>query len=132
VQFDPVQINGKMYEPSQANNFYIFPAIGLAIIVTEAKHVPNEIFIEAARALADQVTPGQLEKGMLFPPQGRIQASSIDTATKAAEKIFDLGLARVKRPSSVKDLVTSSLYTPVYEEEQTNSSTPKLAYTAAD
>ncbi len=115
VQFDPVQINGKTYQPSQANNFYIFPAVGLAIVVTEAKHVPNEIFIEAARALADQVTTDQLDKGMLFPDQGSIQTSSVDTATKAAEKIFDLGLARVERPSSVKGLIVSSMYTPQYK-----------------
>ena len=75
VQFDSVEIKGKTYEPSQANNFYIFPAVGLAIVATEAKHVPDEVFVEAARALADQVTSGQLEKGMLFPPQRDILTS---------------------------------------------------------
>ncbi len=132
VQFDPVQINGKTYEPSQANNFYIFPAVGLAIVVTEAKHVPNEIFIEAARALADQVTPDQLEKGVLFPSQGSIQASCVDTATKSAEKIFDLGLARVKRPNSVKGMITSYLYTPEYPKAHATTRASEHAYAAAD
>ena len=118
VQFDPVQMEGKIYEPSQANNFYIFPAVGLAIVATEAKHVPDEIFIEAARATADQVTSGQLEKGMLFPPQSDILNISIQTAVKSAEKIFALGLARVPKPDTVDHLINSLLYKPAYADER--------------
>lgn len=116
VQFDPVVINGKTYEPSQANNFYIFPAVGMAIVATEAKHVPDEIFITAARAVADQVSDEQLAKGMLFPPQSQVQKSSHITAVKAAERIFDLGLARVERPDTVERLVTSIQYTAQYPD----------------
>ncbi len=114
VQFDPVQIDGKTYEPSQANNFYIFPAVGMAIFATEARHVPDEIFIAAARATADQVTAEQLEKGMLFPPQANVQQVSIETAISAAEKIFELGLARVEKPFSVDQLIGSLEYKPKY------------------
>ncbi len=114
VQFDSVQIDGKTYEPSQANNFYIFPAVGMAIFATEARHVPDEIFIAAARATADQVTAEQLEKGMLFPPQANVQQVSIVTAVAAAEKIFELGLARVEKPSSVDQLIGSLEYKPKY------------------
>ena len=114
VQFDPVQIKGKTYYPSQANNFYIYPAVGLAVVATEAKHVPDEIFIEAAKALADQVTKEQLDKGALFPQQSAVQETSIKTAIKCTQKIIDLGLARVKKPESVEDLVTSLLYKPEY------------------
>ncbi len=114
VQFDPVQMDGKTYEPSQANNFYIFPAVGLAIVATEARRVPDEIFIEAARATADQLTSEQLEKGMLFPPQGDILNVSIKTAVKSAEKIFALGLARVPKPDTVDHLIGSMLYKPAY------------------
>ena len=116
VQFDPVQMEGKTYEPSQANNFYIFPAVGLAIVATEAKRVPDEIFIEAARATADQLTSEQLEKGMLFPPQGDILNVSIKTAVKSAEKIFALGLARVPKPDTVDHLIGSMLYKPAYAD----------------
>ena len=118
VQFDPVQLDGKTYQPSQANNFYIFPAVGLAIVTTEAKHVPDEIFIAAARATADQVTSEQLDKGMLFPPQGDILDTSVKTAIESAKKIFELGLARVQQPKSVDDLVRASLYKPEYPAER--------------
>ena len=114
VQFDPVTIDGKTYEPSQANNFYIFPAVGMAIVATEAKHVPDEIFIAAARATADQVTDEQLGKGMLFPAQADVQKASHVTAVKSAERIFELGLARIPTPESIEKLITSLEYVPVY------------------
>src|SRR5262249_849856 len=64
VQFAPVHLDGKTYLPSQANNLYIYPAVGLAVYATKAKRVTDEMFIEAAQATADQVTPEQLKLGM--------------------------------------------------------------------
>jgi malate dehydrogenase (oxaloacetate-decarboxylating)(NADP+) len=75
VQFPPVHIGEQTFLPSQANNLYIFPAVGMAIYATNAKRVTDEMFIEAARAVADQVTPEQLKLGMLFPPQSDILES---------------------------------------------------------
>src|SRR6201998_1944545 len=37
VPFPPVQLNGQTFLPRQANNFYIFPAVGMAIFATQAK-----------------------------------------------------------------------------------------------
>src|SRR6201998_363145 len=48
VQFPPVQYNGQTFLPGQANNFYIFPAIGMAVFATQATRVTDEMFIEAA------------------------------------------------------------------------------------
>ena len=48
VQFPPVHYNGNTFLPGQANNFYIYPAIGLAVYTTNAKFVTDEMFIEAA------------------------------------------------------------------------------------
>jgi malate dehydrogenase (oxaloacetate-decarboxylating)(NADP+) len=72
VQFPPVHSNGQTFLPGQANNFYIFPAVGLAIYATEAKRVPDEMFIEAAAAVADQVPEDLLKQGCLYPPQSNI------------------------------------------------------------
>ena len=53
VQFPPVSYGGRTFLPGQANNFYIFPAVGMAIYATQAKRVSDEMFIEAAHALAE-------------------------------------------------------------------------------
>ncbi len=114
VQFDNVVLDGKTFEPSQANNFYIFPAIGMAIVATEARHVPDEVFLAAARATADQVTAEQLGRGMLYSPQANVQAAAHITAVHSAKRIFELDLARVAKPESIDDLITSLEYKPQY------------------
>jgi malate dehydrogenase (oxaloacetate-decarboxylating)(NADP+) len=116
VQFPPVKLNGKTYRPGQANNFYIYPAMGLAIFATEAKQAPDALFVEAAKALAAQVDQGGLAKGMLFPPQKDILAVEVKTAVAVANKVFELGLARVDKPADVAAWVQSLLYKPEYAE----------------
>lgn len=120
VPFPPVHLDGKTYLPSQANNLYVYPAVGLAIHVTKAKRVTDEMFIEAAHAVADQVTPEQLKLGMLFPPQSNILATEIKTAERVAELVFTRGLAGVPRPKDLHAFVKSHLYTPAYPSVATS------------
>jgi malate dehydrogenase (oxaloacetate-decarboxylating)(NADP+) len=114
VQLPIVHLNGHTYVPSQANNLYIFPAVGLAILATNAKVVTDEMFIEAAHAVADQVTEEQLKLGMLFPPQSEVLEVAIHTATRVAKLAFDSNLAQVARPDDIEALVRSHVYTPSY------------------
>jgi malate dehydrogenase (oxaloacetate-decarboxylating)(NADP+) len=114
VQFPPVRIDGKTLIPSQANNVYIFPAIGMAIYATQAKRVTDEMFIVAARAVADQVTRQQLEEGMLYPPQANLLDVELTTAGKVAELIFARGLARVDKPADANAFIRSHAYEPQY------------------
>jgi malate dehydrogenase (oxaloacetate-decarboxylating)(NADP+) len=118
VQFDPVNLNGKTYLPGQANNFYIFPAVSLAVYATEAKRVPNELFIEAARAMADQLSQTMLEQGVLFPPQKDIVKVEVQTAIAVAKKVFELDLARVKKPADISIWMRSLLYYPDYVQSK--------------
>ena len=114
VQFPPVHLDGRTYLPSQANNLYIFPAVGMAIYATNAKRVTDEMFIEAAHAVADQVTPEQLKLGMLFPPQSNILEVEVQTAARVAKLVFDAGLARVDRPANMEAFIRQHLYKPEY------------------
>jgi len=114
VQFPPVHIDGKTFLPSQANNLYIFPAVGMAIYATNAKRVTDEMFIEAAEGLAEQVNPEQLKLGMLFPPQSNILEVEILTAARVAKLIFDTGLARVDRPANLEEFIRQHVFKPEY------------------
>jgi malate dehydrogenase (oxaloacetate-decarboxylating)(NADP+) len=116
VQFPPVSYGGQTFLPGQANNFYIFPAVGMAIYATQAKRVTDEMFIEAAHALADQLTPGQLEQGLLFPPQSNILETEIKVAARVARVVFDNFLAGVKQPDDYEAFIRSHVYKPEYRK----------------
>jgi malate dehydrogenase (oxaloacetate-decarboxylating)(NADP+) len=124
VQFPPVHLNGKTFLPGQANNFYIFPAIGMAIFATQASRVTDEMFIEAARGVADQVPADLLKQGLLYPLQANILETEIQTAARVAKLVFDLKLARVERPSDMVTFIRRHVYKPEYH---TQAPSPKKA-----
>jgi malate dehydrogenase (oxaloacetate-decarboxylating)(NADP+) len=114
VQFPDLTVNGKTFHPGQANNFYIFPAIGLATYVARPKRITDELFIVAAEASADQVGPILREKGMLFPSQANILETEVTTATRVAAFMFEKGLAQVERPRDIRAWIEGQLYKPEY------------------
>ena len=116
VQFDPVSLNGITYLPGQANNFYIFPAVGMAIYATQASRVTDQMFIEAASAVADQVSPDLLNQGLLYPRQENILETEIKTASRVAKLVFDSGLARVERPQDYEAFIRQHVYKPEYKK----------------
>ncbi len=114
VQFPDVMLDGKTFHPGQANNFYIFPAMGLAIYATKPKRIDDRMFIAAARGSADQVGQAERNRGMLFPPQNDILETEITTATRIAEHIFEHGQATVSRPDDIRAWIKAMTYKPVY------------------
>ena len=114
VQFPPVHLNGQTFLPGQANNFYIFPAVGMAIFATQAARVTDEMFIEAAYGVADQVQPELLKQGLLYPLQSNILETEIQTAARVTKLVFDSGLARVPRPADMVAFIRGHVYKPEY------------------
>ncbi|MGA7323482.1 MAG: NAD-dependent malic enzyme [Rhodomicrobium sp.] len=114
VQFPPVQYNGQTFLPGQANNFYIFPAIGMAVFATQASRITDDMFIESAHAVADQVPDNLLKQGLLYPLQSNILETEIQTAARIAKLVFDAGLARVKRPPDLLAFIRRHVYKPEY------------------
>lgn len=112
--FPPVSVGGQTFIPGQGNNVYIFPAMGMAIYVTEATRVTEEMFIVAAQGVAEQVSEESLAKGLIYPPQSQILEASLHVACKVAEYIYDQGLARAPRPKDIEAEIRAKAYRPVY------------------
>ena len=112
--FPSVEFEGKTFVPGQGNNVYIFPAMGLAIYATGATRVTDEMFIIAAKAVAEQVTDQSLAIGLIYPPQSKIFEASVHVAIRVAEYVFDQHLASVDRPKDVAALIKESVYRPAY------------------
>lgn len=116
VQFPDVTVGSKTFHPGQANNFYIFPAIGLAVYATRPDRIDDRMFIAAAHGSADQVGEDDRRAGMLFPRQTNILETEITTAVRVAEHIFDRGLATVDRPDDIRAWIEAMVYTPTYDQ----------------
>ena len=102
--------------PGQGNNVYIFPAMGMAVFATEATRVTEEMFIVAAKAVAEQVTEENLAAGLIYPPQSRILEASLHVAERDRRAHFRQGAGRVPRPDDVGALIRARAYRPVYQE----------------
>jgi malate dehydrogenase (oxaloacetate-decarboxylating)(NADP+) len=110
--FPPVDYAGRTLVPSQCNNAYIFPAMGLAIYVTRARRVSDEMFLAAAYALAGELSSADLAAGLIFPPLSSIQQTQIRIAQRVAEVTFAQGLASIEQPRDVSAFVEAQLYSP--------------------
>uniref|UniRef100_A0A8C0TZX8 Malic enzyme NAD-binding domain-containing protein n=1 Tax=Cyanistes caeruleus TaxID=156563 RepID=A0A8C0TZX8_CYACU len=62
-----------------------FPAgVALAVILSSVRHISDKVFLEAAKALAEQLTDEELAQGRLYPPLSNIREVSIYIAVKVS------------------------------------------------
>ncbi|MGE5612009.1 MAG: NAD-dependent malic enzyme [Bacillota bacterium] len=112
--FSPVNLDGHIFVPGQGNNAYIFPGVGLGVVASQAKHVTNSMFLQAAQTLAAMVSPADLEQGRLYPPLHNIREVSVAIATAVAEEAYRQRLARVRKPKDLGALIRAKMYEPQY------------------
>ena len=112
--FDPITLGDQHFVPRQCNNSYIFPGVGLGAIVSGASRITDDMFMAAARVLADLVSPEDLAQGSLYPPLRDIREVSARIAAAVATIAYDEGVALGTRPGDVLAQVKSSMYEPEY------------------
>jgi malate dehydrogenase (oxaloacetate-decarboxylating)(NADP+) len=112
--FAPVTRDGRTLASGQANNSYIFPGVGLGLLVSGARRVVDPMFFAAAHALADCVTEGDLAAGRVFPLQDRMRDVAAAVATVVAGVAFEQGLATRPHPADIGAAVRAAMYVPEY------------------
>ena len=112
--FDPVDLGKQRFVPRQGNNSYIFPGIGLGAIAVRSTRITDEMFMAAARALADMVTQADLDQGSIFPPLKVIREVSAHIAAAVASVAYRNGLARVPQPPNLLEFMKAQMYEPRY------------------
>jgi malate dehydrogenase (oxaloacetate-decarboxylating)(NADP+) len=114
--FPAASVKGRHFVPRQGNNSYIFPGVGLGLVVTRATQATDAMFMAAARTLAATVSETDLAQGSLYPPLSAVRHVSAQIGAAVAEVAFANGLARIERPSDLLALVEGAMYDPQYPE----------------
>ena len=114
--FAPVQLNGHTLVPRQGNNSYIFPGVGLGAIASGARLITDNMFMSAARTLANLVTQSDLDQGSLYPALPRIREVSAHIAAAVAQIAYQHVLAAGSVPNDLLAHVQSQVYDPRYCE----------------
>ena len=114
--FAPVQLNGHTLVPRQGNNSYIFPGVGLGAIASGTRLITDEMFMSAAKTLANLVTQSDLDQGSLYPALPRIREVSAHIAAAVAQIAYQHNLAAGPVPNDLLAHVQSHVYDPCYCE----------------
>jgi malate dehydrogenase (oxaloacetate-decarboxylating)(NADP+) len=112
--FAPVIRHGRVHITGEANNSFVFPGVGSALLLSGARRVTDELFLAAARALAAQVTDADLDQGRIFPAVNRMREVAHAVATAVATVAYDQGLATKPRPVDMSAATACAMYTPAY------------------
>ncbi len=113
-QYPDVTFNGKQYRIGQASNSFIFPAIGLAAMLSKIQTLTDEMFNAAAHALAGCVGKADLDSGIVYPRVKDIQNVAVRTAIGVLKLITEknphIGLKR----EDLHEVVRSNIWKPMY------------------
>uniref|UniRef100_A0A8C0H186 Malic enzyme n=1 Tax=Chelonoidis abingdonii TaxID=106734 RepID=A0A8C0H186_CHEAB len=108
--------DGRSFRPGQGNNAYIFPGVALAVILSGVRHISDKVFLEAAKALTDQLTNEELAQGRLYPPLSNIKEVSIYIAVKVMEFMYANNMAfHYPEPADKKQYILSKVWSYEYE-----------------
>jgi malate dehydrogenase (oxaloacetate-decarboxylating) len=103
--FPPIMRNGRQFRIDQTNNAYVYPGVGLGAITVKARHISDEMFLAAARTIAEFSPARRDPNANLLPPLVELRKLSYHVAVAAAKQAQDWrGLCRKRSwaPLSVR------------------------------
>jgi malate dehydrogenase (oxaloacetate-decarboxylating)(NADP+) len=95
----------KVYYPSQGNNMYVFPGIGLGAILSQASAISDNMIYTSAVALANTLTEEEKSAGLLYPRLSRINEVSTRISAEVMKEAVKEGISKNKE---VIDLVNTN------------------------
>jgi malic enzyme len=112
--FADVHYEGVRHVIGQANNVFVFPGVGLGVILSEMRTVPNDVFYAAAKALAASIGDERLKLGALFPDQSELRKISARVAAAVIRHGGEHKLGRPIPDAEVEAVVHASMWFPDY------------------
>mgnify|MGYP002759799155 CR=1 FL=1 len=112
--FQPVEWAGRSYKIAQCNNSYIFPGIGLGVIVSQASRVTERMLMASARALAESAKAGEM-----LPAMRDVQVVSKKIALAVALAAQADGVAAVQDERALREAIEAMFWEPRYRSYET-------------
>jgi len=114
--FKPVKYKGKLLYPTQGNNMYIFPGLGLGVTTCRATRITNKMLYKAALALASFTTSEDLKLGRVYPSIQEIRKVSEAVAFEVCKTAMEEGLATNTKMTmgNILSLIQKEMYYPAY------------------
>ncbi|KPI23668.1 malic protein NAD-binding protein [Actinobacteria bacterium OV320] len=118
--FPPVTVDGREVPVAQANNVYVFPAIGLAVTASRATRVTDRMMVAAARAVGDcaaRFAPQDSEASApLLPPLREMRDAAREIALAAAAAAIQDGVAPKATQEELRTAVEAAQWSPAYAQ----------------
>jgi malate dehydrogenase (oxaloacetate-decarboxylating) len=111
--FEPVDVDGRKVRIGQGNNAFVFPGVGLGVLISEAREVTDGMFAAAADALAREVAEEDLRAGSLFPSISNLRRITGLVAEAVIRRSAEEGVAR-NVPENPAEAVAAAMWEPVY------------------
>ena len=112
----PVEHHGTKFEIGQANNFLVFPGLGLGVIVAGAQRVTKGMLEAAAKAVAGEADP-TAHGAALLPNVKNLRALSAVVAESVYAAAHIDGVA-TKKPDNVVQAIADTMWLPCYDGGQ--------------
>lgn len=112
--FPPVVFEKRIIHIGQCNNAFIFPGVGLGVIASGARRVPDELFVAAARALAEFSPAMHDRAASLFPALEEVRKVSRRVAIAVGLEAERLGVARAAGREELERRVDEKMWVPRY------------------
>jgi malate dehydrogenase (oxaloacetate-decarboxylating) len=109
-----VDHGGRRYRIGQANNAFIFPGVGLGASAVEARWVPDEVFVAAARALVECTGASPRPGDPIYPPLSRLREVSRAVGVAVGAALVDAGAAPPLARADIESRVAGAMWTPEY------------------
>jgi malate dehydrogenase (oxaloacetate-decarboxylating) len=115
TEFPPVSLKGRTFKIAQCNNFYIFPAVGLAVRASNAKRVTDRMMVAAAEALGNFSLEDDVNAdGELLPPIENMRDVAIQIAVMVGLQAQQDGVAQVTSEQELRERVQQRFWIPQY------------------
>ncbi|MFC9914160.1 NAD-dependent malic enzyme [Streptomyces sp. NPDC127197] len=113
--FPPLKLDGREVPVAQANNVYVFPAVGLAVAACRASRVTDRMMVAAARAVGEcAVRAGSDGVTPLLPPLVGMRDAAREIALAVALAAVEDGVAPEATEAELRAAISAAQWTPRY------------------